>query len=1007
MTRQPRWAVRRRATRVGGLQPNTRYWVKVHACNGVDSCGPWSADHDVWTRDTTAMRPGPVEGLQITGHGDRTLDVGWTAPAGTIDRYQVQQRDYHNDDPWPVGSTEVTTTRHTIRGLYNGRRYEVRVRACHQACGAWVSTFGTPRTTPGRPPQPSAQPLDRALLFTWANPGNGGASITKYHLQWGIVEFTALGSTVITTGVRATTVDPTTVPRESFNTTVSQLANGDRLINGQRYWVRVQAENSEGTGPWSDSAWGTPEMPSGPIAPPDQVGPLSFSAVTRTSFTVSWNPPSPGGAIITGYDVLRRQSGSTWPAESAADWETETSKTSSGLAANTTYVVKVRACNHPVGTTPKRCGAWSNDGRVTTTDVAPPPKVEGLTLEPGDRKLTASWDAVNTTRHTHSLNIDYQVQRRVSGVGTWPDDQDVVAGILTGDTEAPIPNLTNGTEYQVRVRARLDAGNLRSPGFIVGAWSDHLTATPGLPQLNAPTNLDVIARPDGTARLMWTGNPLKTTYVIQYKPLSISSWHTYSIGPGTAFGPGRVYPIDLANIHEDQGLDDRHKAYEFRVKAVQHQDNPTHQPSAFSEHVIIMDTPITVAHGRLSGTSPGEGKITLKWDLDETAVLGHSNVGGSYTVRHQEADGDHTSLGWTAERYISTKETDEEDLFDTDHDGTRDTIDGLSPGKVYSVQLLYKTRAGVTAYSGVYAYVWTSHHAATNGERVATVPLSQRVVSRTHLFRICSATFPEAKRADWRNLIEYAFEVWERSTNNWGHEDNILTTTYAGELCADYSVFIERIVSRILDHSLPALLNQLDLSLLEYVESLIMSFKTTGIDGSTLTEVQQEDLRLNEVIMDDDLSYDPLGVLRQAGIFSEIADEVGYEWCWDDQRALACAYTQGYGPETTTDIFFLRSQFEQESLRIPGVVSTNELRKVHLNLKACTDDEYRSYKTAYHEAGHALGIGGGQGPRQVVRSHASIPYSVMGISGSRVAYCCMPTAYDVMVINALYRGPPG
>lgn len=92
--------------------------------------------------------PGTPRGLALAA-GDGSLTARWTAPvdpgSSAIVRYEVQHREA--GAAWPVAVAEVAGTRHTLSGLENGVRYEVRVRAVNGAgAGAWSGPeAGTPK----------------------------------------------------------------------------------------------------------------------------------------------------------------------------------------------------------------------------------------------------------------------------------------------------------------------------------------------------------------------------------------------------------------------------------------------------------------------------------------------------------------------------------------------------------------------------------------------------------------------------------------------------------------------------------------------------------------------------------------------------------------------------------------------------------------------------------------------------------------------------------------------
>ncbi len=145
-----------RAYTMTGLTAATTYRVKLRACNGPNRCSAWSADQLFTTLPASAPAPptaappadapGAVRNLTHTGSGSQTVSIDWDAPTSrgraALTGYHVQHR--VQGTAWPAGAAVVegaNTTAWTIRGLINGTRYEVQVRACNAAplCGAWTA----------------------------------------------------------------------------------------------------------------------------------------------------------------------------------------------------------------------------------------------------------------------------------------------------------------------------------------------------------------------------------------------------------------------------------------------------------------------------------------------------------------------------------------------------------------------------------------------------------------------------------------------------------------------------------------------------------------------------------------------------------------------------------------------------------------------------------------------------------------------------------------------------
>ena len=202
-----------------------------------------------------------------------------------------------------------------------------------------------------------------------------------------------------------------------------------------------------------------------PPEPPAAAAPSAPSAPTLTAgdgqLAASWTPPADNGAPIDDYDLRYRPAGGSWTELPDAANSTATTATITGLTNGTSYEVQVRAGNS-VGD-----GPWSASAAGTPVAPASPPAAPTPpALTPGDGQLGVSW----TPPADNGVAIDdYDVRYRPAG-GIWTELPDTVKSTAT---RATITGLTNGTTYEVAVRAGSSAGD--------GAWSASARATPAAP----------------------------------------------------------------------------------------------------------------------------------------------------------------------------------------------------------------------------------------------------------------------------------------------------------------------------------------------------------------------------------------------------------------------------------------------------------------------------------------------------------------------------------------------
>ena len=366
------------------------------------------------------------------------------------------------------------------------------------------------------PPAPELIPGDAQLSVSWSAPATDGEAVAGYDVQY------------CSTGC-AIDGNWTDVAHTGTMTRVVIV----NLVNGTTYQVRIRAkgasgesdsdgdsdgdgtcshscgirtdrtgdsdsDSDDGDGAWSASAVHTVGAP----AKTDM--PVLVSGDARLS--VSWSVSAANGAPVTGYDVRYRESGAAaaWAESNIVNTARTRSETVAGLTNGVSYEVQVRAVNA------RGAGSWSSSA-IQTAGLPSAPLAPVLSA--ADRRITATWTA---SAGNGTAITDYDVQYCSTGCtsdGDWTD-----AARPTGTTtSAAITGLTNGTSYDVRVRA------VNSQG--ASAWSPSATVSVAPPDApSAPTLVPI----DRQVSVSWTAPSdhgfAVTGYGLQYRLETSGDW---------------------------------------------------------------------------------------------------------------------------------------------------------------------------------------------------------------------------------------------------------------------------------------------------------------------------------------------------------------------------------------------------------------------------------------------------------------------------------------------------
>jgi hypothetical protein len=227
------------------------------------------------------------------------------------------------------------------------------------------------------------------------------------------------------------------------------------------------------THPFGPTSWGTTGSvrslkittttgQSAPSAP-------AISSITASSgeLSVAFSAPSSnGGALISNYDYSL-DNGSNWT--TLATPSTTSPMVLTGLTDGTTYQVRIRARNS--------VGPGTASAAVSGTPNAPvtaPGAPTISSIDAGDTQLSVAFTSPVSDGGAAISNYDYSL-----------DDGSTWSTLETPATATPIvlTGLTNGTEYEVKLRARNSVG----PGVASNAIAATPVATPPPPSPSVPS----------------------------------------------------------------------------------------------------------------------------------------------------------------------------------------------------------------------------------------------------------------------------------------------------------------------------------------------------------------------------------------------------------------------------------------------------------------------------------------------------------------------------------------
>ena len=518
--------------------------------------------------------------------------------------------------------------------------------------------------------------------------------------------------------------------------------------------------------------------------------------------------------------------------------------------------------------------------------------------------------------------------------------------------------------------------------------------------------MDVLPQYLRKARVSWSAISGATKYIIESRELGLNKpWKRYCFDDNADENTiidscinkavnGTFYDIKLDQL-PGAGL-----GQELRIKAEKPSD--AYSDSDYSSIVRIVDNPILRADG-----------ATVKTATSGTAKIEWNRISGvtRYTIKIRRMAGDHKgSHGWRTNNRIKMPNA-QTVVNDNSNSASsarlKHTISNLVLKDIYAIQLNYE-HSGKKVFSVRDVFVWPSKPHSEEGklpigedERVATYPYFAHWPNKEYRYRICETSFPSEHRIKWVNLINHALEQWETAT------DGLITVTRdTSTTCS----FVDRAIGLLL-RQYPVLSGAL------HINDVYMVDDATLLDCNVVCQYRRQVYFSNL-----------LGDVQAVCVFNAPACTISKAYGEDAQASTSLSNASG--STDGVDILFRKSEFEDKSIEIPDSTTFNKCLRRNAGTYIEDERRYFPYRTALHEAGHALGTSGAVlweaflEDAQYRRAHPSIPDTVMNydekipenynpnfvnLEGEKVGKWlrhepdCSPHPFDILAIYALYQ----
>ena len=467
-----------------------------------------------------------------------------------------------------------------------------------------------------------------------------------------------------------------------------------------------------------------PDAPARPTAPNPQA----------REFTAQWQAPGDtGGTALTGYHVIMRPNGATWPPDREATkvGASTRSQRFSGLSPNRIYWFKVKACN---GANHSRCSGWSPQASVTLP-IGKPKKPTWGSFTEESTQIRVTWSAPTDTGGVGLTG--YGLRHWRPGTDREPSSAQVVVNAQT--SARTFTGLAANTTYRFSIQAC--NGPSRCSGWTNKDGKTPPAPTPTPTPTAAPTTPGRVGRPDVSPRdaallVDWDapgdGGAAITHYDVGHRAGTTGAWtetevrgRTKTTISGLVNGTSYDVRVQAVNDHGDGGWSKIAKGtpqVDAQAPGNPGSGEPTLAPPACDE----IPDPGSTTPSRLDQPT----NLHVKPFRNRRAVLAWNPVAGAakYVVQIRQR----TATGWgnwlppdrRANRAISG-DVSKDNCYVIDLDRVITQTSGSSEGLAHSVAYGLRLRAvngSVTSAASTDAIIIDSPIIEANGKSTAGAP---------------------------------------------------------------------------------------------------------------------------------------------------------------------------------------------------------------------------------------------------------------------------------------------